>query len=68
MLRLREKSAMAVNEFVKKYFDSITRVLAAIALSALMAAFILAFRAGVLPHSEDGNAFDTIYAIEDAEE
>lgn len=55
---------MDVGLFVKKYFQSIVRVLAAIALSALMAAFILAFKAGKLPHAEDGNAFDTVYAYQ----
>ena len=55
---------MNMQEFVKKHFDKIVCLLAAIALSALTAAFILAFRAGSLPHSEDGDAFDTIYAVE----
>ena len=59
------RSALTVNEFVKKRFDAIIRILAAVALSALMAAFILAFRAGVLPHAQDGDAFDTVYAIEE---
>lgn len=56
---------MAVAEFVKKYYNCIIRVLAAVALSAITAAFILAFRAGVLPHAEDGDAFDTVYALEE---
>lgn len=58
---------MAIAEFVKKYYNSIIRVLAAVALSALMAAFILAFRAGVLPYAEAGDAFDTVYAIEESD-
>ncbi len=55
---------MELSVFVKKHFQSIIRVLAAVALSALMAAFILAFNSGKLPHAEDGNAFDTVYAYE----
>jgi hypothetical protein len=57
-----------LNAFVKKYFDTIVRVLAAIALSALMAAFILAFNSGKLPYSEHGDAFDTVYAYEESSE
>ena len=52
---------MNEKSFVERHFQKIIRVLAAVALSALAAAFILAFRAGTLPHAEDGNAFDTLY-------
>ena len=55
---LNEKS------FVERYFQSIVRVLGAVALCALTAALILAFRNGKLPHSEDGNAFDTVYGYQ----
>lgn len=58
---------MAVFEFLKKHTDAAVRIAVAIALCAVTAAFIIAFRAGVLPHSEDGDAFDTIYAIEKSE-
>ena len=54
-----------MNEFVKKHYDKIVCVLAALALSALTAAFIIAFNEGKLPHVEDGNAFDTVYAFAD---
>ncbi len=56
---------MNVGEFVKKHFDKIVCVLAAPALSALTAAFVIAFGEGKLPHAEDGNAFDTVYAFAD---
>lgn len=61
----RGKCAMANEKLQKKHFNIIIRVLAAVALSALMAAFILAFRANLLPYAEDGNAFDTVYAYEE---
>ena len=54
---------MKVYEFVKKHYQKIVCLLAALALSALTCAFIIAFKEGKLPHSEDGNAFDTIYAM-----
>lgn len=54
---------MSVMEFLKKHIDDAIRVTAVLAVCALMAAFILAFRAGKLPHSADGDAFDTIYAL-----
>ena len=53
-----------IAEFVQKHFNLIVRVLAALALSAITAAFILAFENGLLPYSEDGDEFDTVYAIE----
>lgn len=55
---------MNEKSFVERHFQKIIRLLAAVALSALAAAFILAFRNGKLPHSEDGNAFDTVYAYQ----
>ena len=51
-------------KLLKKHYDTVMRVIGAIALAALMAAFILAFRANSLPHAEDGDAFDTVYAVE----
>lgn len=57
---------MSVNDFVKKYYDVIFRVFAAVALSAITAAFIFAFRSGWLPYASDGDAFDTVYAIEES--
>ncbi len=61
-------SVMTAMDFVKKYRENIMRLLAAVALSALVGAFIVAFRSGVLPHSADGDAFDTIYAVEEVTE
>ncbi len=55
---------MSTEEFFKKHSRIIFSVFAAIVLSALMFVFVLLFRAGVLPYSSDGDAFDTIYAIE----
>lgn len=54
-------------EFIKKHFNTVFAVFAALVLSALMLAFILAFRAGLLPYTSDGDAFDTIYAIEETD-
>lgn len=54
-------------EFIKKHFNIVFAVFAALVLSALLLAFILAFRAGLLPYTADGDAFDTIYAIEETE-
>ena len=58
---------MQILDFIKKYYNVIFAVFSAFVLCALMAAFILAFRSGWLPYSEDGDAFDTIYAIEQSE-
>jgi hypothetical protein len=58
---------MTTNEFIKRNYYVILRVLAAVALSAVTAAFIWAFKNGWLPYAEDGNAFDTVYAIESEE-
>lgn len=56
--------------FIKKHAEDIFCILAAVALCSLVAAFIVAFRSGMLPYSPHGDAFDTIYAIEgsDAQE
>ncbi len=62
---LRICFSMAIVVFIKKHSEHIKRFFAALALSALMAAFILAFRQGMLPFAEDGDAFDTIYAVEE---
>ena len=61
-------SVMTASDFIKKHRENLLRILAAIALCSLVAAFILAFNAGVLPHSSDGDAFDTIYALEEVSE
>ena len=53
---------MTFGSFIKKYYGVIMRVFAGVALAALTAAFIFAFKSGWLPYSEAGDAFDTIYA------
>ncbi len=58
---------MSVLRFIKEHIDDAIRITAALSLCALMAAFILAFRGGKLPHASDGDAFDTIYALEQTE-
>ena len=58
---------MTLDVFIKRYKNCIFRVLASVAICALMAAFVFAFREGMLPYSEDGNAFDTVYALEKGE-
>jgi hypothetical protein len=54
-------------EFCKKHQDDIIRLGSALVICALMAVLIAMFRGGALPHAEDGDAFDTIYAIEQQE-
>ncbi len=56
---------MTLDVFMKKYKNCLFRVLASVAIGALAAAFIFAFREGMLPYAEDGDAFDTVYAIEE---
>ena len=51
--------------FLRKHIDAAIRITAAVVLCALAVAYIFAFRGDKLPHSDDGDAFDTIYAIED---
>ena len=55
-------------EFIKKHFDLVIQGISLILLSALTFALIAAFRADMLPFASDGNAFDTVYAIEDTSE
>ena len=61
------KLESSINDKVKEHIDDAIRITAALSLCALMAAFILAFRGGKLPHASDGDAFDTIYALEQTE-
>ncbi len=53
--------------FAKKYYEAFVRAFAALMLSALTLLLIYAFDRGLLPYSEDGDAFDTVYAIEGEE-
>ena len=55
---------MQVINFLQKHKKDVVRVVCAIALCAVAAVFVYAFGKGVLPYSEDGDAFDTIYAVE----
>lgn len=57
---------MKKRSFPAEYSGVLLRVGVASALCALIAAFILAFRSGLLPYASDGDAFDTIYAIEES--
>lgn len=59
---------MGAAGFIKKHTEDIFCVLAAAALCSVIAAFIIAFRSGMLPYSSDGDAFDTVYAVESTEE
>ena len=54
--------------FLRKHIDAAIRITAAFALCALTVAYVFAFRGGKLPHSADGDAFDTVYAIEQGED
>ena len=54
---------MTASVFLKKYKKDLLRVVAAVALCALAALFVYAFGKGYLPYSEDGDAFDTVYAV-----
>ena len=56
---------MAVNGFLKKYKKDLIRAVCALVLCTLAALFVFAFGKGYLPYSEDGDAFDTIYAVEE---
>lgn len=50
--------------FLKKHKSSVIRIFGAAVLCALVAALIVAFRYGLLPYAEDGDAFDTVYAVD----
>ncbi len=58
---------MNIQKFAEKHYENILRGLAALLLAVVVGAFILAFNKGILPHSEDGDAFDTIYAVEESQ-
>ena len=55
------------NGLAKKYYEIFVRAFAALMLSALTLLLIYAFDRGMLPYSADGDAFDTIYAIEQSD-
>lgn len=59
---------MSILVFLRKHIDAAIRITAAIALCALTVALIYAFRGGKLPHASDGDAFDTVYALQGAVE
>lgn len=59
---------MTFRKFAEKHYENILRGLAALLLALAAGAFIFAFESGVLPHSEDGDAFDTIYAVEESQQ
>ena len=54
---------MSFSIFLKKYKKDLLRMVCALLLCAVAAVFVYAFGEGKLPYSEDGDAFDTIYAI-----
>ena len=54
--------------FAEKYYQSFVRVFAAFMLGAITLLLVYAFDQGWLPYSDDGDAFDTVYAIESGEE
>ncbi len=58
---------MHISAFFKKYKDDVFRVLGAALLCVLVALFIVAFRRDMLPYASDGDAFDTVYALDDAQ-
>ena len=51
-------------KYLKEHKDDAIRIGVSLLIGVVMTAFILAFRGGNLPHSSDGDAFDTIYALE----
>ncbi len=55
---------MMVQNFIRKHKEDFFCILAAAALCSIVAAFIVAFDSDMLPYSADGDAFDTVYAIE----
>ena len=56
---------MSVSVFLKKYKKDLIRARCALLLCAVAAVFVYAFGEGKLPYAEDGDAFDTIYGIEE---
>jgi len=59
---------VSVFEFLKKHSKSVFRGVGAVLLCALMALFIAAFNSDKLPHSAEGDAFDTIFAVAESSE
>ena len=55
---------MTVLKYLKKHKSDVVRIVGAILLAGVAALYIWAFKAGKLPHAEDGDAFDTIYGLE----
>ncbi len=59
---------MNKKSFAERYYQAFVRIFAAVMLSAVTLLLIYAFVMDLLPYVKDGNAFDTIYAIESEEE
>ena len=55
---------MAFLLFLRKHIDAAIRITAAVLLFALAAAYLFLFRGNKLPHASNGDAFDTIYALD----
>lgn len=54
---------MAFLLFLRKHIDAAIRITAAVLLCALTMAYMFMFRGDKLPHASDGDAFDTVYAL-----
>ena len=59
---------MNKKSFAERHYQTFVRIFAAVMLSAAMLLLIYAFVMEWLPYVKDGNAFDTIYAIESGEQ
>ena len=68
IILVKDFCVMTFRRFAEKHYENILRVVVALTLGLIVGAFIWAFSSGVLPHQEDGDAFDTIYAIEESQE
>ena len=51
-------------KFIKKHSENIACIVGAVVLAAIMALLVFAFKNEKLPHASDGDAFDTVYAVE----
>lgn len=51
------------NERSERFYDRLAQGFGLLLLLGLTAAFILAFRAGLLPDQEEGDVFGTVYVM-----
>ena len=59
---------MTALEFIRKHKDDAIRIIAGAFMCGLVVLLMCALKNGDLPHAADGDAFESIYAIDDSQQ